>query len=68
MKRTYRCPVIGAGTDGDDFRPSVARFAVSSWAVRKDFSPGAQSVTVEVEATLAQHTVIALDTTIKVLL
>jgi len=68
MKSKYRCPVVGTGVAGDEYRPSLAKHAGISWEVRENFKPGAQSVIVEVEATLVQHTVILLDTAIEVLL
>ncbi|MDN4061148.1 hypothetical protein QPK31_23290 [Massilia sp. YIM B02769] len=67
-KKTYRCPVIGTGSSGDEFRPSLSKYPCSSWVVPSNFNPGTAKVVVEVEATALQHTVIALDTLIEVLL
>lgn len=68
MKRLYRCPVVGSGVGEDNIRPSLAKHAGIAWEARQEFKPGAKTMTVEVEATLAQHAVIVLDTTIEVLL
>lgn len=68
MKRLYRCPVVGTGVGEDSIRPSLSKHAGISWEARAEFRPGSSRMTVEVEATLVQHAVIALDTTIEVLL
>jgi len=68
MQRKYRCPVIGTGTNGDEFRPSLAKYPDIAWTVPTGFSPGAAKVVAVVEATLVQHTVLALDTLLEVLL
>lgn len=67
MKRLYRCAVIGAGTDDNEFRPKVADYEGASWAVCEDFAPGADFVSVEVVADPATHDAIALDPGVEVL-
>lgn len=61
IKRLYRCVVVGAGMNDDEFRPKVADYAGVSWAVREHFAAGAQSVAVEVTADADAHALLALD-------
>lgn len=67
MKRTYRCPLIGAGTDGNEFRPRTALYA-PDWRLREASAPGATECLVEVEADLVTHTTIGLDALIRLIL
>ena len=66
-KQTYRCPVIGAGVDGNEYRPRTSLYA-PDWRIREACAPGATTCTVEVNAELLQHTLIQLDALIALIL
>jgi len=66
-KQTYRCPVIGAGVDGNEFRPRTSLY-VADWRIREACVPGAKTCTVDVVADPLQHTLIQVDTLIQLIL
>ena len=66
-KKTYRCPVIGAGVDGNEFRPRTSLYA-PDWRIREACVPGATTCTVDVSADAVQHSLIQLDTLIQLIL
>lgn len=66
MKLTYRCPLIGAGIDGDEFRPRTALYS-EAWQFKEASAPGATSCLVEVEADPGTHTTIGRDALIRLI-
>lgn len=66
-RQTYRCPVIGAGVDGNEFRPRTSLYA-PEWRIREACVPGATACMVEVNAEALQHTLIQLDALIQLIL
>lgn len=61
----YRCPIIGDGTDGDEFRPHIANYAVR-WSIHGQFPDGESHCLVKVTASQEMHAVIAADPLVEI--
>ena len=66
MRLIYRCPIIGNGSEDDEFRPYIADYRVK-WAIHGEFPAEGTHCTVVVDAEADIHTTLQADPLIRLL-